>query len=235
MARSRNGAHDRLSAYRSAGRYLLFLQLLGTVATIAWVPGSLIKVVVLLPIWLLGFGRISGIELRVMAAVNLLFILMNLGALRHGIFRFQHPDLWGLPAYEYLTWGFYVLHTIRFVGGRSALGASYLAVMLAAVFALPFSLISEPSMLLLASAAVLAVSLLIFHDPLDLAYAGYMVVVGALIEYAGVWHDEWSYPDNPMGGVPLWFVPMWGGIGLFTRRLIVPILCRSQPAANATD
>ena len=61
---------------------------------------------------------------------------------------------------------------------------------------------------------------------MDFAYVAYMVILGALIEYTGVWAGQWSYPENPPGGVPLWFITMWGGVGLFTRRLVLPLMRR---------
>ena len=42
---------------------------------------------------------------------------MNQVALKQGTFVFDHPDLLGMPAYEFLTWGFYTLHTMRFLNG----------------------------------------------------------------------------------------------------------------------
>jgi len=82
---------------------------------------------------------------------------------------------------------------------------------------------------------ILAVALAAFHQRLDLAYAGYMILVGALVEYTGVWSGQWGYPGDPPGGVPLWFLTMWGGVGLFTRRLVVPLLHRyaSRAAEHA--
>jgi hypothetical protein len=234
MAGDLTATEGQASCHGSArDRPVLLLQLLATAATIAWVPGNVTKLAALLVIWLLGFGRISTVELAVAGAVNALFVLMDVGAIGQGLFRFHHPDFWGLPAYEFLMWGFYILHTIRFVAARTAPVFSCLALGLAAVFALPFSLMSDPWMLLLASASVLVITILIFRDPVDLAYTGYMVVVGALIEYDGVWHDQWSYGGHPPGGVPLWFITMWGGIGLFTRRLIVPILNRASTRISA--
>jgi hypothetical protein len=52
-----------------------------------------------------------------------------------------------------------------------------------------------------------------------------MAALGALIEYVDVWTGQWHYPGHPYGGVPLWFVTMWAGVGLFARRLILPLLC----------
>ena len=69
----------------------------------------------------------------------------------------------------------------------------------------------------------LALALGFFHERQDLIYLGYMAVVGALVEYCGVWSGQWHYPGDSFGGVPLWFATMWGGIGLFTRRLILPL------------
>jgi len=47
--------------------------------------------------------------------------------------------------------------------------------------------------------------------------------MGAIIEYTGVWSGQWLYPGHPWSGVPLWFMPMWGGVGLFTRQLLAPM------------
>jgi len=215
-------------------RTRLALQLLATLAILAWVPGNTVKLVALLALWTATFWRPTRPELVLYLAVCALFTIMNLGALRQGVFVFRRPDLLGMPIYEFFMWGFYVLHLIRMVGGPAPKGRVWLALALAVAFAIPFSTISDPQMLLLATALVLGVCLTFFHERLDLAYAGYMIIVGALIEYTGVWSGEWGYPGDPPGGVPLWFVTMWGGVGLFTRRLVLPILRRydgqTQPA-----
>ena len=33
-------------------------------------------------------------------------------------------------------------------------------------------------------------------------------------------------PGDPPGGVPLWFITLWGGVGLFLWRLALPLLRR---------
>ena len=73
---------------------------LGQRRVLGWVPGNPAKLVVLLLVWLVGFGRVAAAELAVMGAVNLLFVAMNLAALRRGIFAFEHPDLFGMPVYD---------------------------------------------------------------------------------------------------------------------------------------
>jgi hypothetical protein len=103
-------------------RFRLLCQVLGTVATLGWVPGNAAKLVTMVIIWAFGFGRIRAAELAAMGLVNLIFVLMNQAALKQGVFGFDHPDLLGMPAYELLTWGFYTLHAIRFVNGRPPRG-----------------------------------------------------------------------------------------------------------------
>jgi uncharacterized membrane protein YoaT (DUF817 family) len=91
-----------------------------------------------------------------------------------------------------------------------------------------FAAIPDQTFLLIATVLLLLVGLAFFHEPMDLAYVGYMILLGAAIEYSGVWSRQWHYPGDPAGGVPLWFVSLWGGVGLFLRRLALPILARYE-------
>jgi hypothetical protein len=215
----------------TAQRIRLGLQLLGTIAILAWIPGNAAKLVAMLVIWPLGFGRVSRPEVVFMIGVNLMFICMNLGALSTGAFRFTSPDVLGMPMYEFVMWGFYTLNAIRFLDGSAPQGKRWSALALAAALAVPFALVSDPGILTLLSGIVLAISLALYREPMDFAYAAYMVIMGALIEYVGVGTGQWSYPGNPSGGVPAWFIPMWGGIGLFTRRLLLPLVRQSAGSA----
>lgn len=213
-------------------RGALLIQLATTLAILGFVPGNWWKVACFLLIWAMTFRGLSLSELLVFAAAGALFTVMNLGALKEGVFFFRTPDLLGMPAWEFFMWGFYVLHLIRMVGGPAPTGNLWLPLALAVAFAIPFSTIPDARMLLLATAIILGVALAFFHERFDFAYTGYMIFVGALIEYTGVWSGQWGYPGDPPGGVPLWFVTMWGGVGLFTRRLVLPILRRyDKPAA----
>jgi hypothetical protein len=197
---------------------------LATVATLGWVPGNAAKLVTMLVIWGLGFGAIRAAELVAMAAVNLIFVLMNQAALRQGIFAFDYPDFLGMPAYEFLTWGFYTLHTMRFLNGPPPAGRWITAVVATGIFALPFGTITDPDLLFLATASMLVVFFGIFHEPMDLAYAGYAAVLGVLVEHVGESTGQWHYPGQPWGGVPLWLLTLWAGFGLLTRRLVLPLV-----------
>ncbi len=147
---------------------------------------------------------------------------MDIVAVRQGAFRFSQPDVAGLPSWEYFMWGFYVLHIIRTLDGPAPLSRWHVAVPLAVLFALPFATASDSSLLLISSGAVLTIGLVLFHDRLDLLYVLYTVLLGAAFEYVGVWSGQWQYSDDPAGGVDLWFIALWGGVGLFTRRLLLP-------------
>jgi hypothetical protein len=195
------------------------LQLIATAAVLGWVPGNYTKLAVMAVIWTIGFRRLTRHEAVLMLAVNALFAIMNLGALRNGVFRFLHPDLAGMPIYEYAMWGFYTLHTIRFVDGTVPRGRIGLVLLMAAIFTIPFVSVADRASLTVWSGVTLLACLAVFHEKQDFAYVGYMVLIGALIEYVGVWTGQWSYPGDPFGRVPAWFVTMWGGVGLFTRRL----------------
>jgi uncharacterized membrane protein (Fun14 family) len=217
-----------LSGWWCWRRRALLLQLLGTLIVLGWVPGNVVKLAAIVVFWMIGFGSFSLAELAAAGVVNLLFILMDEGALRQGIFQFRHPDVIGLPAYEFFIWGFYILNAVRFVAGPTAHPRHILrALGLAVVFSLCFSMIDDPSLLAAAAGAVLAVSLVFFHEPGDYAFTIYMAAMGLLVEYVGVGAGQWTYPYAPDGGVPLWSFVMWGGIGLFTRRLLVPLLRRA--------
>jgi hypothetical protein len=223
------GVDQSRSILRWRRKLVLLGQLLATAAALGWMPGNPLKLVTMLIIWRFGFNRIRVDELLAMSAVNLLFVLMNSAALKRGIFVFDHPDLLRMPIYEFFMWGFYTLHTIRFLGGPVPDKRWPIVFAAAIAFALPFATIADANLLLAVSGTVLMGCLIVFHEPMDLAYAGYMAALGALIEYVGVGTGQWHYPQPQYGGVPLWFLTMWAGVGLFTRRLVLPLLRESKP------
>lgn len=221
--------HFDLSTFAMA-RFSFPLLALLSAGIIGWMPGGNgVKLAALALAWAIGFRRLSAREVMVFVGVNLLFAVMNSGALQKGIFRFSHPDVLSMPWWEFGMWGFYVLNTLRFLGGKVPAGHQRLAIGLAAVFSVPFSTVADPVLLFIVAGAILLLALFFFHEIMDLAYTSYFLGIGVVIEYAGVWSGQWSYPANPPGGVPMWFIPMWAGVGLFTRRLLLPLLA---PAAK---
>ena len=207
-------------------RLLLLLQVPAVLAILAWVPGNVGKLLALLVVWAITFRRLSLAETVFFGLVCVFFTAMNAGALKQGIFAFTDPDIWGMPVYELLMWGFYLLHLQRLLQGAAPQGGRVLASILAVMYAAAFVAISDSDMLLLVTGVLLLAGLFFFHEPMDLAYTGYLILLGAAIEYTGVYSGQWHYPGNPVGGVPFWFITMWGGVGLFQHRLVLPILAR---------
>ena len=127
-------------------------------------------------------------------------------------------------------WGFYVLHTKRMLGDQAP-PPSRLAWFLAIAYSIAFATLTDPTQLLVGTSILLILALLWFHTPRDFAYLGYMVLLGAVVEYTGVASGQWAYPEPPVGGVPPWFVTLWGGVGLFFHRLILPLMYGNRSAA----
>src|SRR5215471_14875310 len=146
-------------------RPFLVAQLLLTAAILALVPGNAAKLAAMLLVWAAGFGRLTRAELILMIGTNAIFVAMDIATLHRGAFRFTAPDLLGLPYYEFLMWGFYVLNAVRFWGPEPPqAGSRSLAVGLVLLFALPFSLIQDYRLLFLASGIVLAIGIGFFHE-----------------------------------------------------------------------
>ena len=216
--------------------YRLLVQIPAAMAILAFVPGNLAKLGALLLMWALTFRRLSKVEAWFYAIVCVFFTGMNAASLKQGIFSFTSPDVLGMPVYELFMWGFYLLHTRRVLGGAAPQGRRVAVWVLALLYAVAFSAIHDGTVLLMVTGALLTVGLVLFHERNDLAYTAYLIAFGAAIEYTGVWSGQWQYPGAPVGGVPLWFITLWGGVGLFLHRLVLPLLVRYErrvPAAPA--
>jgi hypothetical protein len=207
---------------------LLLVQVPATLAIIAWVPSNWGKLAALLALWVLTFQKLSKQEIIFFIAVCMFFTAMNAASLQQGIFVFTNPDILGMPVYEIFMWGGYLLHLKRLLEGPAPESNRTIVWALALLYAASFAGIPDANTLLAATSALLLVALVFFHEPLDLAYTGYLILLGALVEYTGVYSGQWHYPGDPVGGVPIWFITLWGGVGLFLRRLILPILRRNE-------
>lgn len=207
----------------SRDRAILLAQLAGTLAIVAFLPNNIAKTVALLLWWAVSFRRVSARELVMYVVACVFFAAMDIASLKQGIFAFAHPDLFGLPLYEYYMWGFYLLHTKRMIRGTASQPRG-IEWAIAVLFAVAFGTIHNPDILLIVTGILLIGWLTLAHQPADLAYFSYMILLGAAIEYTGVWSGQWSYPGQPLGGVPIWFVTLWGGVGMFLRRIVLPFV-----------
>lgn len=211
-----------LTLFKNKPQFLLLIQIPCFLLILAFVPTSVGKLFFFVTLWILTFTKLTKKEWIFVTFVCLLFTGLNIPAVIHGIFAFSKPDLLGLPVYEFFTWGFYLLHAKRLLGGLTPKGNWWLVLLLVVLFALCFILISDTTFLLWMSLIVLSVSIFLFHESTDFLYIGYFLCIGTLIEYTGVLSGEWHYFGNPLGGVPFWYITLWGGTGLFLRRLLLP-------------
>lgn len=203
---------------------LLLLQLPATCFVIACLPGNDLKLAVLLLLWNSTFKHLRFAEILWFLGISTVFTIMNALALNKGVFFFSCPDILRMPVYEIFMWGFYTLHSVRLLGGTAPPGNKLPATLFGIAFSLPFSLIRDSDTMTNATFCLLLVGVVLHHEPLDLLYMAYFVIIGAMIEYVGVHSGQWYYPETHFGGVPLWFVSMWGGIGLLVHRIGLPIL-----------
>lgn len=207
---------------------LLLLQVPVVLAILVWVPGNFGKLAAFLVLWAVTFRRLSKPEVIFYFGVCIFFTIMNAMSLKQGIFAFTHPDVLGMPVYELFMWGFYLLHLKRVLDGPMPEGKRIVVWALALLYAAAFATIQDANRLLAVTGLLLTIGLILYHEPLDLGYTGYLILLGAAIEYTGVHSGQWHYPGDPPGGVPFWFITLWGGVGLFLRRLILPILMRYE-------
>ena len=209
-------------------RPLLFLQIPASLLIIAFMPTNFGKLAAFLTLWVLTFKKFSKLDLIFYIGVCIFFTLMNAASLKQGIFSFSEPDLLGMPIYEVFMWGFYLLHLKRVLGGAAPVGNRTVVWSLALSFAIAFAGIQDAKILTIVTGLLLVTGLILYHEPLDFLYTIYFIFFGAAIEYVGVHSGQWFYPGAPIGGVPLWFITLWGGVGLLMRRLLMPILIRYE-------
>lgn len=207
-------------------RWRILAQLPLTLIILVWAPSNPARVLALLVCWALTFGRLSRGELVFAAIICVFFTGMNAASLKAGIFSFTQPDVLAQPYFELLMWGFYVLHTIRLLGPAAPKFEPRWIVPLTVLYSACFAALGGGWPLLIGSGILLLAGLARFHEPRDLLYTGYFIAMGAAFEYTGVHAGLWQYPDPPLGGVPPWFVTLWGGVGFLLHRLALPLLQR---------
>lgn len=212
-----------MPASPTAERRLLLAQLPLTLGVLALAPSNTLTVVGLCALWAVTFRRLGAKELRLFLLANVIFVGMDAASVKQGVFAFTAPDALGLPAWEFLMWGFYLLHATRLLQEDGEPGG-WAAWLFAALFALCFPLSPSDSVLLASTGVLLGLALLRFHRRGDLAMVLAFVAMGAAVEAVGVHGGLWRYPGDPALGFPPWFATMWGGVGLLTRRLFLPLV-----------
>src|SRR5207249_1669419 len=101
-------------------------------------------------------------------------------------------------------------------------------VVLAAIFALLFGIVSDPRLLLTCTLGVLLLAFVFYHDMEDFLFSFYMMAMGVAFEWVGLTRGLWSYPGRDLLLASVQFVVMWGASGLFLRRIVGPWLIPPQ-------
>jgi len=89
------------------------LAIVGTFAILALVHDTLAQVILFLAWWALMLWPLSRAEWILAGLTCVGYIAADIVVTRSGVFTFAAHDVWGLPYYEPLVWGFYFLHAQR--------------------------------------------------------------------------------------------------------------------------
>ena len=204
-----------------------FLQIIGTVAILMFVPNTLLQLLVLLVFWKVTFGKMTVREYLVFLIASVAMTISQVTTPLGHLFYFTTTDFFTIPWYEIVMWGFYTLSAFRLFGGHRTFSPSSLLCwgLLAGTF-LMFN--STHFMLICASGVVLAIILLFAHQRLDLLYAGYFFTLTFIIETTGFLAGLWVYPDvtsaaHIFGIMPLWAFSFWIGTAIVLGRIVMPV------------
>lgn len=202
------------------------IQLIGTLAILAFVPGNLEKLASVLILWALTFQRPTRKELISFVLINVVFVISDIGAIQNGFFVFSEPDVLGLPYWEFVMWGFYLLHTARLMPATKKLPTDWKAIALAVVFSLLFGVIKDRNLLLALTTGVLVLTQVLYREREDFMYNIYLMLMGIAFETVGLYFNLWSYPESAYSTAVVQFVVMWGATGIFFRRILGAVVLK---------
>lgn len=205
-------------------RVRVVLALLLTAAVIHFVPNRLAVVLLLAVSWAVVFYPIRRYELIMFVLAGVFFLVQNYVCLKAGVFKFRFEDIFLMPYYEPLLWGFYFLSMKRFLAtADNEYSLNWKSVAGLVVTALAFSLFSfDARTLLVATLCSTAILFVLFHTTRDLQHALFALVLGFAVELFGVRSGLWSYPSPDFLGIPFWFATMWLSVGLLGCRFLYP-------------
>jgi hypothetical protein len=204
------------------------LQLLLTMYWISLPIEGILKVLVLIFWWLLTFWPLKISEILVFIVPCVLYSIGNILSVQKGVFFFKHPDVMGLPYYEYGMWGFYFLHTIRVLKPFEKIHFQWRTIPIAIVFSASFSFSADPQIVPLLSFSTLGILLIFYHSIEDIRFMSYFVLFGMLLEIIGVLSGQWGYPPPHEFAVAPWFFCLFAGSGILCYRIAVPLLTQLQ-------
>ncbi len=173
-------------------------------------------------------GPLRRVDWILFFAANVIFIFNDYQAIQSGFFFFKSPDLLGLPYWEFVSWGFWIIFAYRILPKHFPTNVDLRAVVLAIVFSQSFALITTKEPLLAVTSAVVLLGLAIFRSAVDVELILLFSGMGLLIETVGLRFDLWGYKENEILVSGAQFVVMWAGVGLLFRNLVGPFLLEQE-------
>jgi len=174
--------------------------------------------------WLLTFKRLTKAEVGAFLVCNLIYSVGDIGAVQNGVFAFTNPSALGLPYWEFVFWGYWLLHMHRMLHFHYPKHVTLKSLLLAISFFLCFSLLHGSEAVLVGSGTVLLVCLLFFHTKEDIFTVVYMIAMGLLIENFGLRLELWNYPQGNSPQTIFQYLILWGTSGLLFRQIAGPFL-----------
>lgn len=162
------------------------VQLLATIAILAFVPGNVVKLVSLLVLWVVTFYPLTRHELILFLSASVLFSVMDIMATQQGIFFFTKPDAFGLPYWEFCMFGFYTLHGLRILKGPVPVTDKIQAGILVSIIAFVICSVSGLNVLMFGVMLILFYLILFFHVRSDIFALGFLSLLGNGLKYLGV-------------------------------------------------
>lgn len=220
-------------------RYLWPLQFVVTIFLSCLIQDNVLKTSVLLVFWGVSFYPLSKREVVFFVLCSSIFTFSNWGALQNLAFEFTKKDILLMPYNEVFMWGFYCLNAHRCLPlAEPREGFRLLKFLAYAVFfAVSFSVIRSELWLLGTLALLMFWALHNFGSRRALAYIGYFLFMGVVVEFTGLAFRLWRYPQAEYLQIPLWAPLMWGHIGLVMSLFIDQFLQnprRAVPLAEAS-
>lgn len=209
-----------------APRFRVLFAFFLTLVLIHLVPNRLLLLPLLLVNWAAWLWPLGRRDVVLFAIAAIFFLFQNHAALVTGIFEFRDKDLWLMPYYEPLLWGFYFtcMGKLAGLGPGETPPFQWTNVLGLAVTSVVFSVFpADGHRLTIASLCSTALLLALFHTRRDWTYAGTALVMGAIVEVFGVWTGIWWYPAPDVLGIPWWFATMWVSAGVLGYRFLVPV------------
>lgn len=181
---------------------------------------NLLKLIFCIFSFLLVFKRLNLLEWSLFFGVSVFFTFMNAMAIQNGVFQFLSPDFLGLPWYEFLMWGMYVLHLKRFVeiyfadelNNFKISYYDFICLFLVAIF---FSVCGLKWQITILPLLVNIFYLTYKNSKLLWLSYLYFIFMGGVLEFIGTRYLEWSYPSPDIAGVPLWYINVFGSFAIY--------------------